>query len=418
MNSECYVWQAVDLPWESRFHKKFGIGNHLVQSASQFSKPIELQDPLQQGKTVEIWKIGSTLDWYRRSTGLSTALPMGMRKLLTLECAKQKTLEYILQKRFGRHCIKGELFHIPVDDIATVKQEIYAITALLNPLLSRIAVWERSDPQAYNILVVNDKQCFWSTPLQSTIATQEQKKAIDDMQQLRENICKATVELNVINQLVAKYMATQEEETINNPHGLIVSCPPIEMGEDDPELRTGPSSDDTDFAAYKPNKRARTENTTCQPQRPTTNTLIKVVREMYGDNRLRDCLKLARVPTLKVSGMSLKIEDAKSLLRLKRFAAFSQQLDGRYQQPSSHDDYRLICVTRLCIQGNRDQDVAQLEILKTQLACSMLNISSQLMDASNKILATYAWSASFDREMFKNNHPDEYNHIIASEMEK
>ena len=143
-----------------------------------------------------------------------------------------------------------------------------------------------------------------------------------------------------------------------------------------------------------------------------------MVRELYGDNRLRDCLKLARIPTLKVSGMSLKIEDAKSLLRLKRFAAFAKQLDGRYQQPSTYDNYRLICVTRLCIQGNRDQDVAQVEILKTQLAASMVNTSSELMDASNKILATYAWSATFDREMFKNNHPDEYNHIIASQMEK
>ena len=425
MNSECYVWQAVELPWESRFHKKFGIGNHLVQSASQFSKPIELQDPL-QGKTVEIWKIGSTLDWYRRSTGLSTALPMGMRKLLTLECAKQKTLEYILQKRFGRHCIKGELFHVPVNTVSTVKQEIITITAQLNPLLSRIAVWERSEPHSHNVSVVNDKQCHWSTPLKSTIATQEQRKAIDDMIQLRENICKGTIELNIINQMVAKYMATQEE-AIDNPHGLIVSCPPISMAdvemEDGPEwqeLRTGPSSDETDFAAvraYQP-KRARTENTTCQPQRPTTNTLIKMVRELYGDNRLRDCLKLARIPTLKVSGMSLKIEDAKSLLRLKRFAAFAKQLDGRYQQPSTYDNYCLICVTRLCIQGNRDQDVAQLEILKTQLAASMVNTSSELMDASNKILATYAWSATFDREMFKNNHPDEYNHIIASEMEK
>ena len=49
-----------------------------------------------------------------------------------LECAKQKTLEYILQKRLGRHCIKGELFHVPIHDIPTVKQEIIALTVQLS----------------------------------------------------------------------------------------------------------------------------------------------------------------------------------------------------------------------------------------------------------------------------------------------
>lgn len=427
MNNEVYVWQAIQLPWEARFHKRFGINNTAVNRSVQESPPVVVRDNLTDQDCFVV-KVGSTTNWWGRSSNLSTALPMGMTKILTVQTPQHRVLEDILHKHLSCYLAKGELFHIPTTKMAEVSQQMVYLARTLNPILARLEVYGRHQPPEGSVLV-NDREAKVSIPLTSSVATPVQTECIELMRALKDEICQHTLELAIIKQRVGAYLTSLQENA--NPHGILVECPPLanvqaemDAGEiaewQQIEIDHCNSSTDNDspVVKYQPGKRPRDDE---QPVRTTLSklALMRLIKEHYGMSPIQECLKVAPRPVLKVVGFSYDLSSATDIGKISAYKTLRQDLENQLEQPQNTEEYKTMSRHRLKIQGDRDRKLAQLEIAKLQLANSMINSGSELVDpASQRVLATFAWLGAFDKDTYRVNYPHEYEELLRKNSQE